>query len=253
MNPRQIRRVDLSPEVVSGIVFWSKNPRPMLPALDALSGYPYYIQFTLNGYNYDIEPSLPPPSERIDTLLTLSKKIGPERILWRYDPILLSSQYPEAFHAERFGRLAASLEGAVRHVTISFLNLYPRIKKRMDRVGVREASFSECWSLVESLYAIAASHNLAMVACAEAQDFSSIGIRSACCVDAALLSEISGKPLSAKRDPNQRPGCGCAASVDIGAYDTCPHGCAYCYANHGASASLVRLARHNPASPFLIP
>lgn len=225
----------------------------MLAALDSLSTYPYYIQFTLNAYDQDLEPGLPSLQERVNTFVSLSQKIGPERVLWRYDPILLSHQYPQAFHEESFGRLASSIEKASERVTISFIDFYPGIQRRMDRLGIREASPTECLSLVKSLLTIATSHGLTMVACAEAQDFSAAGVGRASCIDAALLSRISGKPLFTKKDPHQRPGCGCAASVDIGAYDTCPHECAYCYANHGKMASLAYRAGRDLTSPFLLP
>ncbi len=253
MNAAQVRRVSLAPDDVSGIVFWSKNPAPMLPHLDALGAFPFYVQYTLNAYGADIEPGLPPLAERIATLRRLAERIGPERVIWRYDPILLSPEYPEAFHEEAFSRLASALSGASHRVTISFIDFYAKIERRLAERGIVGVPAPARVAFAGRLQAVAARSGFVMDACAEDIDLTAAGVGRARCVDAALLANISGRPVPARKDPNQRPACGCAASVDIGAYDTCPHGCAYCYANRGAVPVSARLARHDPRAPFLMP
>ena len=98
---------------------------------------------------------------------------------------------------------------------------------------------------------IAGEYGLRLATCAEEIDLSSLGISHAACIDAARLERIGARPLATRRDPNQRPACGCAASVDIGAYDTCPGGCLYCYADHSRSRILQNIRAHDPRSPLI--
>ena len=252
MNPRQARRVPLLPDQADGLVLWSKNPRPLLDALDALSGHAYYLQFTLNAYGPEVEPGLPPLSERVDTLLRWADAVGPERVLWRYDPILLSDAYPAEFHLDRMEKLASALRGATEQVTISFMDDYAKTRRRVAALGARCPSPDEMRALAPQLAAVARAHGLRIAACAEPLDLSAHGIGRARCVDAALIAQIGGGISTAKPDPNQRPACGCAPSVDIGAYNCCPHRCAYCYANAGAAAVERNIARHDPVGEGLL-
>ncbi|MCL2810739.1 MAG: DUF1848 domain-containing protein [Clostridia bacterium] len=249
MNPRQVRRVPLLPDQVDGLVLWSKNPRPLLSALDVLSDYPYYLQFTLNAYGYEVEPGLPPLQERVDTLFRWADAIGPERVIWRYDPILLSDRYPAEFHVDHMEKLAGALSSATRQVTISFLDDYAKTRRRMATLGARCPSQQEILELAPQLAAITQAHGLRIATCAEPLDLSVYGIVRARCVDATLLG---GKTSDTKPDPNQRPACGCAPSVDIGAYNCCAHRCAYCYANAGAAVVERNMARHDPMGEALL-
>lgn len=252
MNPRQARRVSLLPEDVDALVFWSKNPRPLLAERGALSGYAYYLQFTLNAYGPEVEPGLPGLEERIGTLLRWAEAVGPDRVIWRYDPILLSEAYPAAFHLERFENLAGILRGAVRQVTVSFMDDYAKIRRRVAALGARCPSAGEIPALAAPLAQIARAHGLRIAACAEPFDLSGCGIGRARCVDGELIAAIGGKEPKAGPDPNQRPGCGCLASVDIGAYNCCVHGCAYCYANAGEAAAERNRRRHDPRAASLL-
>ncbi len=246
VNRAQARRVDLSPEAVDGIVFWSKNPAPLLSRTDTLSAYPYYLQYTLNAYGTDIEPGPPPMDARVGAFHALADAIGPHRALWRYDPILLTETYTAAFHVEAFARIARMLRGYTERVTISFIDRYAKIEKAMASLGMRRPDGPEACGIARTLSGIAKENGMTIAACAEETDFSGLGVGRARCVDAALLSRIAEKPVNGGRDPNQRPACGCAPSVDIGMYNTCAHGCAYCYANAGGKAVLRNLAAHRP-------
>ena len=252
-NPRdfhRVSRISLSPEVVDCIVFWSKNPRPMLGRLDRLKDYPFYFQFTLTPYAYDIEPGLPDKSKIAHTFRRLSEKIGPERVIWRYDPILLQERYPVPFHIEQFGEMARCLNGYTEKVTVSFLDFYAGIAKSMERLGVKAPDRDEKIALAGALSAIARENGMRMDTCAEEIDLSAYGISRARCIDDRLIGRIAGCGLNVGKDKNQRPACGCVSSVDIGAYDSCPGGCAYCYANSGPAAG--RGKAHDSLSPLLI-
>lgn len=245
LRPHQVSRVNLSPEAVSGLVLWTKNPAPMLDRLEALREYSYYFQYTLNAYGEDMEPGLPPLSKRIDTFRALSERIGPERVIWRYDPILLSVRYGAQHHIDTFGNLAHALRGCTERCTVSFLDFYRKIAPAVKRLSIRPVSDNEKAAIARGLVKIAEEHNLRLAACAE--DVSLPGIGRAACVDAQLLGLIGGVPIPYRKDKNQRPACGCAESVDIGAYDTCAYRCAYCYASRPGA----RAAQYDAASPLL--
>lgn len=231
MNAAQVRRVSLRPEDVDCFVFWTKDPAPMLPLLSRLKNYDYYFQFTLNGYGPDIEPRVPLLAARIDTLKRLSDEIGPARVVWRYDPIVLTPEYGAQFHADMFARIAGELSGRVERVTVSFIDYYAKIAKNWRRLQLREPAPDEVEVIARAIAGSATENGMAPQSCAEKLNLAPYGILPGACVDPALVERVTGRPQPARRAKSQRPLCGCAESADIGAYDTCAHGCAYCYAN----------------------
>lgn len=251
MNGHRVSRVPLNPEEVDGIVFWTKNPEPLLPHLNEFKNYPYYFQFTLTGYDRDAEPHLPTHARRLKTFLKLSEMIGPERVLWRYDPIFINSKYTPDRHLETFRKFAETLKGATRRATISFVDVYPRNKKRLDELKCTEIDEETMRTMAWEIAAIARQNGMQAVTCAEEIDLSDCGVIHGKCIDADLLGRIGGFPLKSAKDPNQRPACGCAPSVDIGAYNTCPNGCLYCYANYSPSLLKGNIAQRDDHSPLL--
>ncbi len=263
-NPRQVRRVSLAPERVAALVFWTKNPAPFLPCLDELDarGFAYYFLYTLNPYPRLLEPGLPPLAERLDSFRALADRLGPERVVWRYDPIIVTSATPPDYHLENFARLARELAGSTRRVVISFLELYAKVRRRLApalaRAGWELADYKDgaheedLRRLAGGLAALARERGLEMRACAEERDLTAQGVMPSACIDAGLLTRLFGLELTPAKDPHQRGACGCAPSVDIGAYDTCSHGCLYCYASAGPKAVAANLARHQPDSPLLV-
>ncbi|MDD3213313.1 MAG: DUF1848 domain-containing protein [Eubacteriales bacterium] len=253
INPRQVGRVSLSPDVVDGMVFWTKNPGPMLGRLEAFRNYPYYFQFTLTPYGRDIESNL--PSKRdvlIPTFQRLADRVGPRRVIWRYDPILLSKQYPVDYHLETFEKMVKALHGYARKCTFSFIDLYQKTLRNAGRLALREATEPEMRTLAAGFAEIAASYHLVLDTCAEKIDLSEFGIGHASCIDKTILEELAGWLLEIAKDPNQRTECGCCASIDIGLYDTCANGCLYCYANSNPAAARRNLGSHRPDSALLI-
>ncbi|MEA5040720.1 MAG: DUF1848 domain-containing protein [Clostridiaceae bacterium] len=253
MNPHQIGRVDLMPETVDGIVFWTKNPLPMLDKLYLLREYSFYFQFTVTSYGIDVEPAVPSKNKAmIPAFCRLSEQLGPERVIWRYDPIFLTPKYSAEYHAEYFEKMARRLAGYTCRCTISFLDYYRGTARRLAGLSPLPFSEAEQRKLGGLLAEICRSYGLEVDACAEMQDFRDLGIGRARCIDAGLLGRLRGRPLQIPKDKNQRPECGCAASVDIGAYDTCRSGCLYCYAHHSDLALQRNCASHDPMSPLLV-
>ena len=236
-------RVGLSPEWVDCIVFWTKNPLPMLGRLDELDrlGYPYYFQFTLTPYGPELEPGLPDKRALADAFRALSARIGPGRVVWRYDPVVLDAGHPLPWHLERFQALCGALAPYTRRCVFSFVDAYPQLHG-----GFRELGAAEMRAVAEGFAKIAGAYGLPLDTCCERLDLAEFGIRQGACIDPALAGEAAGAAIRARRDPGQRPGCGCAESVDVGAYGTCRHGCAYCYAGGGRAAP-----PHDTASPLL--
>ena len=252
VNPRRISRISLSPEVVDGIVFWTKNPLPMLNRLDGLRDFPFYFQFTLNAYGKDAEPGIPSKSGvLVPAFRELSRRIGKERVVWRYDPILFNKKYTPAYHAEQFGRLAGLLAGCTETCTVSFLDFYRHIGRNLVALEAAIPSAQQKMELMERFSRTAAEYGLTLRACAEDMDFGRFGVLPARCVDKERLERLCGCRLALGKDKNQRPACGCCESIDIGAYDTCPNGCLYCYANRSARAAAGNAALHDPSSPLL--
>jgi len=257
MNPHQISKVPLTRDVVDGIVFWTKNPAPMMrnaELMELLKDYPYYVQFTLTGYGTDVEPHVPRVEDSVFTFQKLAERIGPERVIWRYDPILLSDTYTIDYHVKHFQQLADALAESTKRVVISFIDMYRKIECTMASLGVRAPSADEMNQLAASLAEIAHDHGFQMTTCAEPVDLEAYGITHGSCIDKTLLERIGGYRFSSKlgKDKMQRPECRCCSSIDIGAYNTCAHGCRYCYANSSDASVRKNVAAHDPESPLLV-
>ena len=251
MNPKSISRMNLSPDVVDGIVFWTKNPKPMIERLDELCEYPYYFQFSLASYGNDVERYLPPKKEIIDTFKELSDKIGANRVIWRFDPILINEKYSTDYHIEYFAKFAKLLNGYTRKCTISFVDYYRSIENSIKDLKLKEITECNMRYIAAQFSAIAKANEIKIDTCAEKIDLSEYGINRAKCVDASIFKDITGYSYDIKKDKNQRAECGCAASIDIGAYNTCRNGCKYCYANHSAKLVEKNFTLFDTQSPLL--
>jgi hypothetical protein len=232
VNKTQVSRVDLSPGAVDCFVFWTKNPAPFLRFLDELDdrGYPYYVQFTLTPYGRDLEPNLPEKQALLDTFCRLSERLGRERVLWRYDPVILSPRYDCSFHARQFEEFCRVLEGKTEKCVISFVDSYGFLKKDFEELGIRELTAAEITGIAGALGPAAEKYGLALASCCEKADLGGCNIARNRCIDAELINRVFGLRLLYKKDPGQRRHCLCSASRDIGAYHSCLYGCRYCYA-----------------------
>lgn len=252
MNFHQISKISLSHEVVDAIVFWTKNPVPMMDKIDAFRDYPFYFQFTLTAYGKDIEPGLPSKNQvLIPAFCDLSKRIGRERVVWRYDPIFLNDTYTVDYHKKYFQVLAAKIGKYTEKCTVSFLDMYMNTEKNTAPLGIRVPTVEEQIELMKSFAETAKKYDFYIDTCAEKVDFSEFGIRHAHCVDRERIERIGNFHLDIKKDANQRESCGCVASIDIGTYNTCRNGCLYCYANYDKGSVEKQTRYHDPLSPLL--
>ena len=242
------RRVELGR--ARAVVFWTKNPAPFLPYLAEVldRGLIPVFQFTLNDYEAEgWEPGLPPLAERVETFHDLAGRLAPGSVIWRFDPLALGPGLSAEVLAGRLSALAGRLRGSCQRLVVSFLDLYPKVVRRLARLGAqpRPPEAAEAEVLLAALQGLGASAGLALFACAEAEDYSAWGLGSSRCVDAELLARLApdlagrpelfapagpGEPPRPRKDRGQRPRCGCAPSQDIGCYNTCGLGCVYCYA-----------------------
>jgi len=244
-----ISKIALNNKVVDAIVFWTKdstNFMKFLPTIDKI-GYKYYFQYTINFYDKTIEPNLRNKNEIIQNFIELSKKIGKEKVIWRYDPILISNEINVDWHIQKFSELCDKLANYTNTVVISFFDEY----KKLDKSKFRTLSKEEMLKLGESFSRIAKKHNLAIRTCAEEIVFTN-GIEKGACIDKVLIEKICGYSLNVKKDKTQRAECGCVQSIDIGEYNTCSHFCKYCYANNNCKNIKSNIHKHNPNSPLLI-
>ena len=247
MNWNQVSKVDLSPDAVDCIVFWTKDPKNMLLRLREIDelGYKYYFQFTLTPYGKDIEPGLRDKEDIIKTFKELSSMIGPERIVWRYDPVVLNSFINEDWHIQRFRELCDSLEESTDECMMSFVDMYPKLRKAERNGLLRQITADEKTSIFNIFNDIACEHGIKVKTCCEQ------GTDNGRCVDSERIERIIGRIPSTQGKVNQRELCNCAKSIDIGAYDSCASGCVYCYANRNHSTSALNLQGHDPLKSMI--
>ena len=247
-RPHQVREISLSPDLVDCIVFWTKNAGPFLEFLPEIRkmGYSDCIQHTLTPYGPELEPGLPPKKQLLEQLRRLGTETEPERIAWRYDPVIVDAAHPVLYHLEQFDRMCRILKDSVSRCFFSFLDLYP---SRMQAEKFSPVRTADMQLLAAGFSKSAAQYGIRLFTCAEEIDLEKNGIAHGACIDPIWISQLSGRVISVRKDPNQRLACGCAESIDIGAYGRCPHGSAYCYAS--GSRMLNRLS-HDPVSPFLL-
>lgn len=263
-NSNQVSGFSLKPEDVDAICFWTKNPRPLMKHLDELDnrGLNYYFQFTLNPYDKTFEPNVSLLQERISTMIELAGRIGPERVVWRYDPVILSSVTSVAWHLEQAEQIASQLKGATRRLVFSFYDFYGkgqgRLNKALQGTGIKleDITAPEHKAALEQIARgfkeIADRYGFQIFSCSEDIDLNSIGIQHGACIDGALISELFGSTSVNAKDKNQRESCGCVESADMGMYNTCHFRCAYCYANFNEGTIESNCQKHYPDSPSLL-
>jgi hypothetical protein len=217
-RPSPGRRVSLRREDVDAFVFWSRDPRPFLGHLPEIErgGYAYYFLLTVTGYPAILEPCTPEPEAAAFFFRELAARIGRQRVIWRYDPVIFTQETDFGFHADNFSRLAGLLSPFTSRVIVSFFDPYPKVGRRLQKAGIRfEAASGSPEQQLDLLGREAALP---------------VGVSPGKCVDEGLLNDLFGLGLAYRKDPAQRKLCLCQQSVDIGSYGACGHGCVYCYA-----------------------
>ncbi len=251
MNYNMASKVSLAPKVIDCIVFWTKDPTNFLKRIDEFSDYNYYFQITVTPYGRDIEKHIRDKNQIIHSFRELSKRIGKERVIWRYDPIIITDNMQIEYHKKEFKRLAEMFSGYTDVCVISFLDMYSKTQRNMREVNPLNITEEKMYAIAGELCEIAKEHNITLKTCSEKVDLTSLGIEHAKCIDDDLISTIIGERLEIKKDKNQREECGCVESIDIGAYNTCKHGCLYCYANFSKAAVDNNKKKYDANSPLL--
>ncbi len=252
INIRQISKIKITPDIVDCIVFWTKNPENMIHRLNEIRDYNFYFQFTINPYSRSLEVMVPEKGRMINIFKKLSDRIGRDKVIWRYDPILFTNEIDINYHIKYFEEISKRLKQHTNRCVISFIDNYKKTGYRLKNTSARELSNNEIVTLAGKLAEIAGSYNMEVLSCAEKIDLEELGVRHGKCIDHKVIEQITGYRLDLKKDKNQRKECGCIESIDIGEYNTCPHGCLYCYANFGKESVLRNNLKHNPLSPLLI-
>jgi len=254
----QVHEIALAPEAVAGFVFWTRNPGPFRAALAEVArrGFPFVVQITATGYPRALEASVLAPERIVALVEDIHASYGPRAVVWRYDPVLITSATPPDWHRRNFTALARAFVGKVDEVVFSFAHIYAKTRSNLNHAA---QSHDFTWddpadddkrALLAELAAIARDLGFKPTLCAQ-PDLLSPGLEPARCIDAERLSDVAGRPIAARTKGN-RPGCLCAESRDIGAYDSCPHGCVYCYAVRRPELAKRNFQAHDPASPFPI-
>ncbi len=261
LNPYggRVHEVPLTRETVDGFVFWTRNAAPFLAAFDEVRarGFPFVVHYTITGYPRALEPAVVPAERAVTTIEELARRYGQRAVVWRYDPVLATSLTPPEWHIEQFEALSARLVGVVDEVVLSFAHVYAKTRANTESAARRhgftwrDPEPEEKTGLLGRLAAIARDRGLTASLCSQ-PDLLSPGLEPARCIDAARLSDLAGRSIAARTKGN-RPGCLCAESRDIGAYDSCPHGCAYCYAVASPARARAHYRDHDPTGACLLP
>ncbi|HQJ51514.1 MAG TPA: DUF1848 domain-containing protein [Anaerolineae bacterium] len=250
-------RVSLTRDSVDGIVFWTRNLGPFRGRLEEVHclAYPFVIQFTITGYPRELESGVIDSRRAVEQLRQAAERYGPRVCVWRYDPIVDTSLTPRAFHTATFARLAGELEGATDEVVLSFAQLYGKTRRGLERAarahGLTWSDPADEWkrALAAELAGIAASRGMRLTVCGQPA-LVPPGCAAARCIDAGRLSDVAGRAILARERPHRKE-CGCYESKDIGAYDTCPQGCVYCYAVSSIERARANLRAHDPTAESL--
>ena len=251
-NPfnNDIYRYELNPKTVDVLCFCSKNPGPMIKHLDEINDYNQFWFVTITPYGKDIEPNVPDYRNVIKSFKELSEVSGPQKVAWRYDPIFISEKYDLDFHIDKFEEMSSELEGFTNDCTISFIDLYKKVLRNFSEVN--EVTKDEQLIIGENFAKIAQKYDFKMKTCVEGTLLEQFGFDSSGCMTQKVLEKAIGFNLKVPKGKYIIRDCNCLFGRDIGAYNTCLHGCRYCYANSNIKLVKKNQKLHNPTSPILI-
>ena len=250
-NPNQVTRYNLSPDVVDCLAFCTKNPEPMLKYLDEIDKYKQYWFVTITPYGKDIEPNVPNKEKVIESFKKLSKHIGVDAIGWRYDPIFIGNNFDVNKHIYYFEKIAKELKNYTHNCTISFLDLYEKVKRNAPEI--KPPNHEEQIQIAKVFSKISKENNMVIHSCCEKTYLSQYGLKCNGCMSKEIVEKAIGCNLNPPNSrKNLRESCNCLMGNDIGAYNTCGHLCKYCYANANKGFVIENMKKHNDNSPFLI-
>lgn len=248
--PNQVTKYRLDPQVIDIICFCTKNPKPMLSRLDLIKDYKQFWFVTITPYNQSIEPHVPNKNEIIRSFIELSKKIGSHCIGWRYDPIFLNDYYTIDYHLHIFEKMCQKLSDYTHQCVISFIDLYQKTKKNFK--DVQEVNENDQIYLCQKFVEIGKRYHIEIYTCHENETLKTTGVHTSGCMNQQIIEKALDCSLKLPKISEARQGCRCLLNNDIGVYNTCLHGCLYCYANYDRSTVLNNYKKHNKKSPFLI-
>ncbi|MBM9615174.1 DUF1848 domain-containing protein [Desulfobulbus rhabdoformis] len=253
-NRRQVADISLDPSVTDALVLWTKNPAPLVPYVAEIEamGFPLFIQYTITGCSQQLEPYLPERAQRIESFRQCAEMLGPGRVHWRFDPIVFTQTLTPAHYLQQFGQLVQLLQGYTTQCTTSFVSLYTKCRRNLRDIALVDPGESAKQELIAKMNAISSRSGIRLQGCCDPFLTAHCGVDQAHCIDAREIGQSLGKNFQVKKDAGQRSGCGCSQSIDIGAYDSCTHGCLYCYANTSHTRATANLAQHDPHSPLLL-
>jgi len=264
INPFNHQKVSISFQKTKVFVFWSKYPQPLLSYLPEFDkqGFYYYFQYTLNDYEQEKwEPNIPPLGKRILTFQDLSGRIGKEKIIWRFDPLMLTDKIGVEELLQKVENIGNQLKGYTEKLVFSFADItqYRKVEHNLKqkKINYREFTIQSMSEFARGLQDLNKNWHYTLATCAETIDLKHYGIDHNCCIDPELMKRIfaqdddfvyyltynrfpekngllftnKDKNEVQRKDRGQRKACGCVLSKDIGMYNTCPYLCVYCYAN----------------------
>lgn len=249
-NPKRVIRYELSPDLIDVICFCTKNPYPMLERLSEISHFKQFWFVSITPYGKDIEPNVPNKHKVIESFQQLSEKVGINNVSWRYDPILINDKYTIEYHLRSFEKIAASLENYTNSCVISFIDLYQKTKRNFPRI--EEVSNADQEFLASSIAKVAEKYNIRIYTCSESEHLKKYGIDVSGCMTKEVLEKAVGYNMTVPSLQQTRPTCNCILGSDIGMYNTCLHGCRYCYANYNNYEVQENARQHDVNSPLLV-
>ena len=246
----QIYSYRLDPELIDCIIFCTKNPKPMLENLEKIDKFNQYWHITITPYEKEIEPNVPPMNDVLESFKYLSKKLGKENVTLRYDPIFINEKYTLEKHIESFEYIINSLSGYTTEAIISFIDLYEKTKRNFPKAI--EVTKDERLKLGKEFAQIGKKNNITIKTCVEGTELDKFGIDSSGCMTKEVIERAINKNLNIPKQKARNGECYCLLNNDIGEYNTCAHGCLYCYANSNKKLVKRNLKLHDPKSPILI-
>lgn len=258
-NRRQKISISLQKDDVDGFIFWTKNLGPFMNVLEEVHAraFPFVVQYTINGYPRALESRVVDAQKAVKNFRSAADIYGSDSMIWRYDTIIFSTLTDADFHRRNFATLVSDLAGSTDEVVVSFMQLYRKTRRNMTEAA-REGTFM--WydpasetkrELLADLVELAGAHDMRLSVCTQ-PELMVPGAQEARCVDGERLMKVADQYFRTKIR-GMRTGCGCYEAKDIGEYDTCPHGCVYCYAVHQRPLALKRYQSHDPRGEYLYP
>ena len=249
--PSKVTHYELTPSKVDCVIFCSKNYEPILDRLSEITDkFNTYFHYTITAYKTDIEPNVPTIEKSIETLLKLEAIVGKQKIAWRYDPILLTEKYTIDYHLKTFNYVAEQLSGHIDRCIFSFVEMYKKLSRNMPElkaVSEKDKSIIAC-----KLGEIAKKYDIYLQTCATNGNYEKFNIHPSGCITLDILAHANNIKFKNLKHKGMRTNCNCIETRDIGAYDTCPNGCKYCYANSTPTKAIKNYKQHNPKSPILL-